>query len=209
MPGNARRRSLAERQQRQHLEARVGGHERGHGRRIERRTDLDAVEPTNVEAGQRADVGQRLAARGPSYLRRPRSRGERRVDEIDVEREEARRLADALADAFGETTWPQSGEFLVGNGVYAEVAREVRVCGSGQRSPQAALHGATRVDEALLDRSPDDAPVEELLPEVLVPEVMVRVELDQGQRSVHGRERAELREQDRMVPAQTEGRDPG
>jgi hypothetical protein len=38
--------------------------------------------------------------------------------------------------------------------------------------------------------------VEELLPEVLVPEVVVRVELDQGQRSVHGRERAELRDQD-------------
>src|SRR6266545_3880489 len=209
MPGNARPRSVPERQQRQHLEARVGRHERGHGRRIERRTDLDAVEPSKVEAGERADVGQRLAARGSPDLRRAGAWGEGRIDEVDVEREEARRIADALVDAFGETTWPQSRELLVRNGVYAEVTREVCIRGSGQRSSQARLHGATRVDEALLDRSPDDAPVEELLPEVLVPEVMVRVELDQGQRSVHGRERAKLREQDRMVSAQTEGRGPG
>ena len=58
--------------------------------------------------------------------------------------------------------------------------------------------------EALLERTPDDAPVEELLPEVLVPEVVVRVELDQRKRAVHGGERPQLGKQDRVVSAQAD-----
>ncbi len=61
---------------------------------------LHAVEAAEVEPGQRADVGQRLPAGRAADLRGARPRGERRVDEVDVEREEARprpRRARALA----------------------------------------------------------------------------------------------------------------
>jgi hypothetical protein len=68
------------------------------------------------------------------------------------------------------------------------------------------LHRSPRVDEALLDRTPNDASVKEALPEVLVPQVVVRVQLHERERTVHGGERPQLREQDRVVAAQAERR---
>jgi hypothetical protein len=41
--------------------------------------------------------------------------------------------------------------------------------------------------------------VEELLAEVLVPEVVMRVQLHQGQWAMHGSERAELGEEDGVI----------
>jgi hypothetical protein len=48
--------------------------------------------------------------------------------------------------------------------------------------------------------------MEELLPEVLVPEIVVGIELDECERPVHGGERAQLGEEDRVVSAETERR---
>ena len=51
--------------------------------------------------------------------------------------------------------------------------------------------------------------MEELLAEVLVPEIVVGVELHEGKRTVDGSERAQLGEEHRVVAAQAERDDAG
>ena len=83
------------------------------------------------------------------------------------------------------------------------------VVGPVERAAQPCLHRACGIDQAFLDGPAHDAPVEDLLPEVLVPEVVVRVELDEPERPVHRRQRPQLRQQDGVIAAEAERRDPG
>ena len=70
-------RSAPEREEREHLEAGVRGDEGGHAGRVERRRHLDAVEAAEVQARERADVGERLPARRPARPRACPSRARR------------------------------------------------------------------------------------------------------------------------------------
>ena len=105
---------------------------------------------------------------------------------------------------------PERGQLLVGERVEPELApagRRPPAAFSDPRRP-AWIDRAGSIRPSSSARS-DDAPVEELLPEVLVPQVVVRVELDQRERPVHRRERPELGEQHRVVAAEADGRHAG
>src|ERR687892_919441 len=156
----------SEREQREHLEADVGRDERCHARRIVRGRDLDAVEAAEVEAGERADVRQRLAARRPADLRRPGPGREGRVDEVDVEGEEAGSVLDAGADALREAARTERGELLVRERLEPELLGQLRIPRLRERAPQPRLQRAAGVDEPLLDGAADDAAVEEPLAEI-------------------------------------------
>src|SRR5918992_379418 len=82
------RSSRAQRGERDHLVARAGRQPRRDAAGVVRRRDLDAVEAAEVDPRERPQVGERLGAGRPADLGRARPRGERRVDEVDVERQE-------------------------------------------------------------------------------------------------------------------------
>ena len=58
------------------------------------RLDLDEIETDEIEAPQSAHEPERIAAAWPADFRRPRPRRESRIDEVDVEAEKDRALAD-------------------------------------------------------------------------------------------------------------------
>jgi hypothetical protein len=66
------------------------------------------------------------------------------------------------------------------------------------------LYRPRRIDEALLERTSHHAPVEELLPEVLVPQVVVSVELDEPDRTVGRGNGSQLGQEHGVVAAQAE-----
>ena len=69
------------------------------------------------------------------------------------------------------------------------------------RAADADLHDRRGIDQAFGDRVIERRAVKELRPEILVPRVDVRVELDEAERAVPGRERAQDRQRDAVVAA--------
>src|SRR5215218_2990751 len=127
-PGAAKANGSSRRgEEREHLEARIRRHERRDAGRVVCGRDLDAVEAAEVEADERAKVRERLAAGRPADLGRSGAWRKRRIDEVDVEGEEARAAPDAVSDPLREAAGAARGELLVREGVDPELGRERRV----------------------------------------------------------------------------------
>ena len=86
---------------------------------------------------------------------------------------------------------------------------EGEVLGPVQRTADADLDHAPRVDRALLDRPPERRAVEELAAEVLVPRVGVRVKVHDGQRPVLAGQRADDRQGHRVIASHAQRPRPG
>src|SRR5207249_6435511 len=78
---------------------------------------------------------------------------------------------------------------------------EGEVLGAVERSADADLDHASRLDEPFLDRAAKRRPVEELRAEILVPGVGVGVKVHHAQPSVAARERAQDTEGDGVITA--------
>src|SRR5262245_60550407 len=207
--GDLQRRGLLprlarDREERQHLEARIRGKEGRYAGGVVRRRDLDAVETAEIQAREGTDIRQGFPARGAADLWRAGPRGKGRVDEVDIEGQEAGGVAHALANARGEAVLAERSQLFVVQCIEAELCRKRRVTLRRQGSPHARLHRARWVDEALFRSAPPHASVEELLAEVFVPHVVVCIELHECKRTVDGSKRTELGEENRVVAAKAQ-----
>ena len=93
-PGEA-----VQRDQRQHLVRQVGRERRGLAGRVVGGDDLDDVEADELDPGEAADDGEHVVRRWAAGLRGAGARRVGRIDDIDVERQEGRSIADPLQDA--------------------------------------------------------------------------------------------------------------
>src|SRR5690348_8327562 len=89
----------------------------------------------------------------------------------------------------------------VGN---AELEVALRVDGA----PNAELDGGARQVQPLFERAPERRAVEVAVAEVLLPHVLMAVEMDQRDRSVLARHRAQDGQRDRMVATDARGNRP-
>ena len=100
-------------------------------------------------------------------------------------------------------------QLVPGDRVEPQLARRVDVRRAVERAAHAGLHRRVRVDQPLLDRALEHGAMEVAGAVVRLPDVGVRVEVDERQRAVHGRRRAQLAQHHRVVAAQAERRHAG
>src|SRR5207247_10005401 len=103
----------------------------------------------------------------------PGPRGERRVEDVDVERDEDGAPADAFADQAGEAAWPERPQLVARENGEAELARRLDVLGAVERAAQSRLHRCRGVDQTLLLRPLERRAVEVALAALPVPRVAV------------------------------------
>ena len=167
--------------------------------------DLDHVVAAEVDPGERAQQHERLVRQQPGDLGRPGARRERRVDHVDVERQERRPVSEPPADTVAVVARADRAQLVALDQLEAHLARVAEVALRVQRPAHAREQRSLRRDHALLDRAPERRAVEVLLAVVLVPGVRVRVEQNHADRlSGGGGVRAQLAQDDRVVAAQHE-----
>ena len=142
-------------------------------------------------------------------LRRARRGRERRVDRVDVERQEQRSVPRSLAHEPPVVGRGQRAQRVAGEDLEAPAARLGEVGGSIERPAHAGERRALGRQQPLLERAPERRPVEVALAVVLVPRVGVGVDQDEPERAVALGVRAQLPEHDRVVAAEHERGDPG
>ena len=178
---------------------------------VVRRRDLDDVEADERQLRARAQQLERLEATSGRPPRASRSRGRTRG-------RRSRRRSVRNAGPAGEPLARALRELRPGS------TRPARATGSsrrpsspgipsssapysGPRMPTCSVRAGSMMP--LLDRAPEHRPVAVRAPVVGVPEVRVRVEVQQAELPVHARERAQLGERDRVVAAHAERDDAG
>src|SRR5262249_23092735 len=169
-------------------------------RPVEERRHLDDVAADQLEACEPANQPLRLVAREAADFRRAGSRRERRIDGIDVERH-VRRAGDHASDCVDDPVDAARFRLIDVDHGDAVLAMEVEIVLAVHRAADSDLDEAAAVDDLLLDRAAERRAVKVLAAEVLVPRVDVRVELDERERSVLFRERAQNRQRDGVVAA--------
>ena len=145
---------------------------------------------------------QQVAGRHPARLGRPGAGRERRVEHVDVDRQEHRPAPDRR-DRVGDDG---------ADAAVADVVHEVgddpvpllpgELLGAGPVAAQADLHVARRVDVAGLDEPVHRAAVRERHAERLARGVRVGVEVDEADRAVDLGAGADVRLGDRVVAAE-------
>ena len=173
------------------------------------RLDLDEIETDEIEAPQSAHEPERIAAAWPADFRRPRPRRESRIDEVDVEAEKDRALADPREHLRQHSVDTALQQRLGRDQVKAERARTVPIFGAVQRTPDAQLHRPRGLDQTLLDRAAAPGAVGVALAPVVVPGIGVGIEIDQADRPVALGDRPQLSQRDRMVSSDGERNDLG
>ena len=153
---------------------------------------------------QRAQVGQRLAARGPAHLGRARRRRERRIDEVDVERQERRAVTDPRPHPVAVRLRGQLLELVPVDGVVPEPARLLDVALSVERPAHPRLHRCRGVDQPLFDGALEHGAVEVAGAVVRLPDVGVGIQVHQRELTVHGGRRPQLGQHHRVVAAEAE-----
>src|SRR6266480_6958305 len=98
VPAGSSKRGVIQGDQCQELMKEGAGQERGDLAMVVLGLNLNQVKADQVEASQPAHQPERIAAGWSPDLGRPRSRREARIDEIDVEAQEDRTLAESLDD---------------------------------------------------------------------------------------------------------------
>src|SRR5262249_18928859 len=164
----------------------------------------DHVEPHEADARQGPNEVERVGGRRTAHLGGSRGRSERRVDEVDVEAEERRAVADAGPHAVGVLGGAEPSELLPPDQLKPELAHVVEVLLAVDGAPHPGQERAGRVHHPLLERSPEGRAVEIALTSVGVPDVGVRVEQDQAGRTVGGGDGPKLGERDQMVASEPE-----
>src|SRR4051794_41855536 len=106
---------------------------------VVRRRNLDDVGAHQVERLQRTEHLEQLTAVQPTDLRRARSRGERGVEDVDVDREVDREVVRALDDRAGRAGDSERAE--VAGPYRAEAETAVVPQGGGSRDRAAGAAG--------------------------------------------------------------------
>src|SRR5262245_56785931 len=106
---------------------------RGLARAVVGRRDLDDVAPDEPHAAQRPEERDRLSSRETSHLGSSRSRSERGIEKVDVEREEDGPGADSLAHGLGVPLGSQRAQLLARDDDEAERPRVAEVGRAVQR----------------------------------------------------------------------------
>ena len=160
------------------------------------------VRPRRIASRSRAD--------GPPASGVPVPGRVGRIDDVDVEADERRPVADPLADRCGDRRPGRARKTssVVRYSSPSSVRRPVQSPRVVERAAQPDLDRVADVDEALLDRPPHPRPVVVLLAEVAVPGVGVRVEVDDGDRAARSR-RPEVGQRAGVVAADQERDDAG
>src|SRR5581483_10524172 len=112
------------------------------------------------DAAQRADERERFAGRESACLRRPGARREGGVEEVDVEGDEHRPLADRLAYELAVGGGAELAELVRRQDGEAEVARDGDVLRAVERAAHSRLHRRTRLDQPFFDRALEGRAVE-------------------------------------------------
>ena len=184
----------------------VGGGQRGDAARVVRGRDLDDVgagEPSS-RTGQPGQEREQLARRQPARLGRPGARGEGRVEHVDVEGDVGRRAEPLRGQLEGTRRSPASSNSRASRCREAELAVLVQRRMRCRAAPQADLQ---RPPGSMIPSSTARRKIVPLViapAEVGVPGVRVGVELEQRERAVGRRRRAQQRQGDRVVAAEAE-----
>ena len=140
----------------------------------------------NRSAAQCAEERERLLWLEPGDLGRTGSRRDRRVHDVDVERQEGGPVADAVAHSGRIGIRAQRAKLLALDDLEPPAARLVEIGGRIEAPPHAREQAPVRVDHPLFQRSPERRAVEVALSVVRVPGVRVGVEENDARRTMRG-----------------------
>ena len=172
------------------------------------RRNLDQVAADDVEAAERSDELQNLVAGKSADLRRACAGSVGGIDAVDVERHVGRLVLECAKMAQHR---PHSFfvEFLGGDHADFVFARKIEIVFGIDLAAQANLQDSAVAEKAFLEGAAERRAVRILAAEIFVPEIVVRVELNQVHRAaVVFRDRAKDRKADRVVAANARVRAP-
>src|SRR5712692_8373036 len=168
------------------------------------RLNLDEIEADEIQIPEPAHEPQRIAATRPPDFWRAGARGEAGVDEVDVETDKDRTGPDPREHLRQDLVNTTFEERLRRDQMQAERTSAAPILGTVERTSDAALHRPRRIDQTFFDRAAAPGAVGVALSPIVVPCVRVRVEIDEPDRTMALKDRAELCERDRVVSSYRE-----
>src|SRR6266571_2849523 len=191
-----------ERQHRQQLIDHMRRRDSGDLSVIVGRTNLDQVDSDDAGAGgEAAEDGEEFAAGEPAGFGGAGAGGVGRVEDVDVDRDVQRRVADVGADALGDGVGAVAADGHRVDHLEAEVGVFLEVGGRVQGTAGADVDGAVLAQQAFLAGAAKRGAMGVRGAEVSVPGVEVGVEVEQRDRSPELVGGAQQRQRDGVVAA--------
>src|SRR5215472_244048 len=145
---------------------------------IVRRRDLYEIASDDLQSTERANQFENLHACQPADLRRSRSRSVGRIHDVKIQGD-VRWLAPKGAQKFLHHGDSLAVKLLCRHHLHLVFAREIEVLLAIDLSAQADLQNTSVLEEPLLERATERRSVRIFAAKVFIPEVVVRVELNQ------------------------------
>src|SRR6476469_5303483 len=165
------------------------------------RGDLDDVGAHDVDAVQSAEQGQQFAGVEPAHFRGAGARRVGRVEDIDVDGDIDRGVAQPLLDALDRGRNPDDVQVRAADDLEAELVVAKEIVAVIDRAADADVHRLVLDQKAFLEGPAEDGSVRDRLVEIGVPGIKVCVEVEEGHGTVDLIQGPQHRERDGVVAA--------